>query len=676
MRFLDPLQAYRCAVGNMYIQMAFAVCMTYLIIRGDFDLDSHNHSILYTLCSHYLCYGIDFVRMIQKKAFHGSGRRLAYPLGFINAALYQLAIYYAQAQYFRNYQTLKAGYQLKDQKAMSTKPDDDPQICGMSYSWMHVPQEGETLSNFEKIQANINASEWLLLEITFYYISVFLTIIFLFTQHLFKVQPTHQDDDEMKVFGMCEGGLGNETVQYVDAQKNLTKNSSIKDQDILSVYHFLLQEQLVLGTVFLESIFVIVFVYFKSGDEEVISDFQYSIWIRASLNFIGYVLITVYAFSRFRMKKILIYFLRANFFLQIMVFIFMIVQLFVVEESHYKRFFEYWILILICMEFSYLLTSLFQFIIVKVRDSNYMDIEKRKSQKLLESHQLREDTLKEGDEDDYIEFDEDFYSVTFVSLYKKSLQKTEKLLASQDSINEDPYENPVKTVAQKNLENMKAVPPVTEIEIAKCISNCVFIFVIQMGVMGLLYWEEIDSKFEVYTGNFQMFLARILCAILLHMQMEGEIRRSMTMFNCARHNIPSKNQNNRFPMFMVALLQFSAAIVVELFNIYLICQQNKIESIVLNYIALGFIAEIDNLYAKTLYKNKIKESICNGDVKIIIDKQHNKYFDVIRWYYPSTFIYRIMEIFYGSYYYYFMPFTIIILNTVYGSICKPDPSED
>ena len=95
----------------------------------------------------------------------------------------------------------------------------------------------------------------------------------------------------------------------------------------------------------------------------------------------------------------------------------------------------------------------------------------------------------------------------------------------------------------------------------------------------------------------------------------------------------------------------------------------------LNYIALGFIAEIDNLYAKTLYKNKVKDLIKDGNVKIIIEDDHHTN-ENVKWWYPSTIIYKLMEIFYGSYYYYFMPFTIIILNTAYGTICKPNSSED
>ena len=63
MYLLDPLQAYRCAVGNMYIQLALGMTMTCLIIREDFKLEDMRYSILYTLISHYLSFVFDFIRV-------------------------------------------------------------------------------------------------------------------------------------------------------------------------------------------------------------------------------------------------------------------------------------------------------------------------------------------------------------------------------------------------------------------------------------------------------------------------------------------------------------------------------------------------------------------------------------------------------------------------------------
>ena len=117
-------------------------------------------------------------------------------------------------------------------------------------------------------------------------------------------------------------------------------------------------------------------------------------------------------------------------------------------------------------------------------------------------------------------------------------------------------------------------------------------------------------------------------------------------------------------MLLVAFLQLTSAILVESFNIYIICKQESIEDIVLNYIALGFIAEIDNFYASALYKNEIKEAISKNDIKIYLEKDESSLLE------PSTLIYKFFNALYHSYYYYFVPFSVILITTLFGTLCQ------
>jgi len=126
---------------------------------------------------------------------------------------------------------------------------------------------------------------------------------------------------------------------------------------------------------------------------------------------------------------------------------------------------------------------------------------------------------------------------------------------------------------QKSLDEV--VPEVTEAMAAKNLSNCIFIFIIQLGIIYLMFSKEPYDEFKVYTADFEYFLARVVCAILLHMQMEGEVRRALSLFNCARINIPH-NSNSRFPMLLVAILQLTSGVLVESFNIFIICKQESI----------------------------------------------------------------------------------------------------
>ena len=83
----------------------------------------------------------------------------------------------------------------------------------------------------------------------------------------------------------------------------------------------------------------------------------------------------------------------------------------------------------------------------------------------------------------------------------------------------------------------------------------------------------------------------------------------------------------------------------------------------MNFIALGVIAEIDDIYAGSLYHNKIKKEIEEGLTLEV--KEHAP----VREEYKSKFrlifvIYKFLRILYSTYYFYFMPFTVIIVSYI------------
>lgn len=57
---------------------------------------------------------------------------------------------------------------------------------------------------------------------------------------------------------------------------------------------------------------------------------------------------------------------------------------------------------------------------------------------------------------------------------------------------------------------------------------------------------------------------------------------------------------NRSPPLFIALCQMFAAIFTEVINMAVISSSNQAMDVVMNYIALGIIAEIDNLYANSM----------------------------------------------------------------------------
>lgn len=62
----------------------------------------------------------------------------------------------------------------------------------------------------------------------------------------------------------------------------------------------------------------------------------------------------------------------------------------------------------------------------------------------------------------------------------------------------------------------------SEDEANKLFGSCVFIFVVQMLLVLLVFLEyKLDDLPSV---SFYVFLTRILCGMLLHMMLQGEVR--------------------------------------------------------------------------------------------------------------------------------------------------------
>ena len=97
----------------------------------------------------------------------------------------------------------------------------------------------------------------------------------------------------------------------------------------------------------------------------------------------------------------------------------------------------------------------------------------------------------------------------------------------------------------------------------------------------------------------------------------------------------------------------------------------------MNFIALGVIAEIDDIYARTLYNSPIKNKLedPNYEPLRIMDKSESKIiqkhqtlilgkdeFGLQKWYMPTTVFHWIMKTFYQCYYFYFMPLSALALT--------------
>lgn len=115
--------------------------------------------------------------------------------------------------------------------------------------------------------------------------------------------------------------------------------------------------------------------------------------------------------------------------------------------------------------------------------------------------------------------------------------------------------------------------------------------------------------------------------------------------------------------FQIAVMQFIGAFFTEIINILVICSCPTIMDVIMNFIALGAISEIDNYYLASLPVCTLKDALevplevkrKSGDIKHRPCKP--KFVRIV---------YRTLRIFQVSFYYYFTPFLAVILTYLAG----------
>ena len=124
----------------------------------------------------------------------------------------------------------------------------------------------------------------------------------------------------------------------------------------------------------------------------------------------------------------------------------------------------------------------------------------------------------------------------------------------------------------------------------------------------------------------------------------------------------------RVPAFLIALMQFLIALSTEIISMLTLNGQREIFDVIANFIAIKAISEIDNIFisGQTDYiLQKITEPGENEDnwtpkrIYNKIDFLERGYIDRILFSF-----YKLMKLLYNSFYFYFFPFVIILLNIV------------
>lgn len=124
--------------------------------------------------------------------------------------------------------------------------------------------------------------------------------------------------------------------------------------------------------------------------------------------------------------------------------------------------------------------------------------------------------------------------------------------------------------------------------------------------------SEMIESFETYPSNIEIVLCRFLCAIFLHISLADELSQALSFMKYAL-NHPWKFRS-WFMAFIIGFAQFSAVILVEAVNLAVLLTNNTILDIIMNFLAIVIISELDDYFFLTVRNEPISKLISNGRI--------------------------------------------------------------
>lgn len=184
-----------------------------------------------------------------------------------------------------------------------------------------------------------------------------------------------------------------------------------------------------------------------------------------------------------------------------------------------------------------------------------------------------------------------------------------------------------------------------------------------------------------------MLFGRFICASILHMSLIDEVSSGLNFMKYSV-NHPYKFNNFLIP-WSVGFMQFVSAIGVETSNIGVLCCALDPINLVFNFIALAIVAEFDNYVFESLKNESIKVLVekkfykhvmvvnhttskkCGVEELSTVKDEHDEFRPLRVTFESRTLLnmvlfclYKFLRAFYVSLFYYFLPFSAIMISTM------------
>jgi hypothetical protein len=174
--------------------------------------------------------------------------------------------------------------------------------------------------------------------------------------------------------------------------------------------------------------------------------------------------------------------------------------------------------------------------------------------------------------------------------------------------------------------------------------------------------------------TLETLTARFVCCMLMHLNVEGDIRNGQKMMKYTINHPESFNLPKI--AFCIGLMQFIGGLACEFACIFFLSTISLSIDVIIKFIALGSIAKIDDFYASALpEENKVKKNKGKANLKI---ENHRRIYlardgrtNCVKCLGVLT---KVIRIFYCSFIFYFIPFLVLFIPYASNSDQTPQYS--
>ena len=134
---------------------------------------------------------------------------------------------------------------------------------------------------------------------------------------------------------------------------------------------------------------------------------------------------------------------------------------------------------------------------------------------------------------------------------------------------------------------------------------CLWIFGVELVIIAMIFQSVFftSADFMIYTPNVEIYLCRMICTVLLHMDLIEDVKQGLTMLSYL--NTHSEEFEQYGTPFLIATMQLFGGLLAELTNLVMLATRDSVEYCITFFVAFHLLTNIDNIYAESVSDNPL-----------------------------------------------------------------------